>query len=211
MTKQRRLLIKLCLGAAGIVLACGPRMPDPRAPASSPTGKAVKVGPGFYSLQKPKDVAPPSNAKKQPVKPKVTSDFRGVPTSNDWWSSLIWQYDTNGENPHSDPLYAHPFSLRAVEGGLGLGYSTEPKLDARDYMYWYEQELLVGLEGVKFPDTKVAGYSDWAVTAAFQTPDAELRATFGHGLPFAYFRRVRGTAAASITAVTPLARANLWR
>jgi len=202
MTKQRSLLIKLCLGALALspAFACGPSLPDARMPPSVPLGQVTKVGPGYYQLRKPKDVVAPGNSKKQRVTPKVTTDFTGVPTSNDWWSSLIWQFDTNGKNPHSDPLYAHPLSLKATPGGLGLGYTTEPQVDQRDYMYWYEQELLVGLEGVTFPDAKVAGYSDWAVTAAFQTPTEELRATIGHGLPFAYFRRVKGASAASILA-----------
>ncbi len=191
----------LCLGSAVLVGAgaCGPSLPSARMAPSVPPGKATPAGPGFYSLQKPSGVLGPSNAQQRPVMPKVTADFTGVPTSNDWWSSLIWQYDTSGANPYSDPLYAHPFSLKAGEAGLGLGYSTEPKVDQRDYMYWYDEELLVGLEGVRFPDTKVAGYSDWAVTAAFQTQAAELRATFGHGLPFAYFKRVKGSQAASVS------------
>lgn len=174
--------------------ACGPGSLGSRSRPAAPSDPAQAAGPGYFVTARPAGVVPPSNRAKKPVRPKVTSDFVAVPTSNDWWSSLIWQFDRDAPNPHSEPLFAHPLSLKAQRGGLGLAYVSEPTVDQRDYMFHYAQEVLVGLQGVAFPNTKVAGYSDWTVTAAFQTSEHELRATFGHGLPFVYFERLRGKA-----------------
>lgn len=182
-----------------LVAACGPGQLRSRGRLSAPTGPAEAAGPGYFVTARPAGVVPPSNRNKRPAKPKVTDQFDAVPTSNDWWSSLIWQFDRDSPNPYSEPLYAHPLSLKAQRGGLGLAYVSEPTVDQRDYMFHYSEEVLVGLQGVQFPDTKVAGYSDWAVTAAFQTGEHELQATFGHGLPFAYFERRRGKAPITLT------------
>ncbi len=194
------LRIAIVFGSAMLCFAaCGPGKLAPRAPLGAPPGSATSVGPGYFVTARPRGVVPPSNRQKKPVTPKVTSDFQGTPTSNDWWSSLIWQFDREGSNPFSEPLYAHPWSLKAEPGGLGMAYVSRPTVDARDYMYRYDEELIVGLAGVRFPDVKVAGYSDWTVTAAFQTGQHELRATLGHGLPFVYFERPRGKASATVS------------
>ncbi len=189
----------LAVVGVSFLLGCAPSLPGPRGAPTKPPGKALQAGPGFYVLDPPAGVVLPGDAHKRPVTPKVTADFENVPTSNDWWSSLIWEFDRAGKNPYSEPLYAHPLSLQATRRGLGLAYVSEPAVDGRDYMFRYVEELMVGLDGVEFPDARVAGYSDWAVTASFKTAENELRATFGHGLPFAYFRRTSGQAAAAIS------------
>src|SRR3982750_3480974 len=83
------------------LLTCGPGKLEPRAqPAPLPESRAEKVAAGFLLTVPPQDLELPANHKKKPVRPKVTEDFRGTPTSNDWWSSLIWQNDTKGTNPY---------------------------------------------------------------------------------------------------------------
>src|ERR1019366_6545370 len=57
----------------------------------------------------------------------------------------------------------------------------------------YERDVVVGHEGLASPDTRVASYSDWAVTADWRSGGSRLRATMGHGMPFVYFER-KGTA-----------------
>jgi hypothetical protein len=156
------------------------------------------VGAGYYLTVPPPGLDLPGNSQKKPVLPKVTAAFEGPPTSNDWWSSLIWQSDRKGAaNPYSEPMYAHPLTFRAEAAGLGVGYPTKPDVSQYQYMYWHSKDVLVGLEGLTAPSTRVKAYSDWAVTASWQSGPNELSATIGHGLPFVYVTR-KGSAAAVI-------------
>lgn len=174
--------------------ACGPARIQPRAALGPPPGGASrKVGSGYVLTRPPPGFVLPGNARGEPVEPKVTADFAQVPTSNDWWSSLIWQHDPN--NPYSAPLYAHPLTLQAEARGLAIGYPTHPQIGSREYMYLHASDFVVGLEGLASPDARVASYSDWVVTAAWTGAGGELRASFGHGFPFVYLTR-RGSARA---------------
>ena len=184
------------LALAGVLGACGPSLPEPAAPPPAPEVPADKVGSGYYVRELPKGDNLPSDAKGKTVRPKVTDDFSGVPTSNEWWSSLIWHFEP--ENPYSENLYAHPFAARAQAGGLELSYPTEPEIKGHYYMFWHDRDLLVGLEGMHSPDARVASYSDWTVTAQFEANGGHLRATLGHGLPFVYFTR-KGSAPVTVS------------
>jgi len=177
-----------------IASACGPSSIEPRPKSPPPQHASQKVGEGYYLTKPPPSVEVPVNAKGQPVLPKVTPDFAQIPTSNEWWSSIIWQFDARGPNPYSDPMYPHPLTLKAQAAGLEVGYPTVPKVDRVNYMYWHQADLTVGISGQTFPDTRVAGYSDWAVTAAWDNGNAAMRATAGHGLPFVYFTKIKGGA-----------------
>jgi endoglucanase Acf2 len=179
-----RAIITLLLGA---LTACGASQLDLRTPSAPPKGSAEKVGAGYVSKEAPPGVAIATDRRGKSVKPKVTADFTGNPKSNTWWSSLIWQFDET--NPYSMNLYAHPLVMRASGQGLGLGYPDKPAIRPREYMYRYLEDLSLGLEGEKFPDTRVASYSDFAVTASWKNDDSELRATIGHGLPYVYATR----------------------
>ncbi len=91
------------------------------------------------------------------VKPKVTEDFEGPPTSNDWWSSLIWQFDA--KEPYSWEMYPHPLVLKARGDGLAVGYSNEAVVRGASIGFPYERDVVVGLEGLASPDTRVASYT----------------------------------------------------
>ena len=155
------------------VAACGASRLDLRTPAVPPKGTAAQHGAGYVSNRAPKGIAIATDRRGKSVKPKVTADFKGNPKSNSWWSSLIWQFDET--NPYSMNLYAHPLVMRAGGLGLGLGYPDKPAIHPREYMYRYLEDLSLGLEGEKFPDTRVASYSDFAVTASWKNDDSELR------------------------------------
>ncbi len=187
-----RAAIALLVGA---LAACGASQLVLQTPAPPAKGTAAQHGAGYVSNKPPKGVAIATDRRGKSTKPKVTADFSGNPKSNSWWSSLIWQFDET--NPYSLSLYAHPLVMRAGAAGLGLGYPDKPTLRPREYMFRYSEELTLGLEGEKFPDTRVAGYSDFAVTAAWKNEHAELRTTLGHGLPYVYATR-SGTARAQI-------------
>ena len=171
------------------LVACGAGQIEPAGLPAHPPGKVKKAGAGFLITKIPDDEHVAVDEKLKRMHPKVTSDFTGLVKTNTWWSSLIWQYDQ--KDPYSQNLYAHPLAMRAFKDGLGLSYPDVPKVGPREYMHMYAEDLRVGLEGLAAPDTRVASYSDWAVTAEWSGASA-LRATIGHGMPFVYFTKTGG-------------------
>ena len=81
------------LAASAAFVACGSSTVEPRALPSAPSLRSEKVGAGFLVTEPSADVKVGVNRRGDLVSPKVTKDFQGPPTSNTWWSSLIWQYD----------------------------------------------------------------------------------------------------------------------
>ncbi len=154
----------------------------------------------------------PSNRAGKPVAPKVTDDFRGPPSSNDWWSSLIWPFD---DDPYSRPMFPHPLAMKAGAEGLGIGYPSEAVVHPREYRFPYSEDLRLSVVGLHAPDTRVASWSDWAVTASWANAGGSpsMRLTFGHGLPFVYARTHGGDAlvqlGGSASADAPAA-AKIW-
>ena len=140
-------------------------------------------GEGRYSTELLAGERGPSNRQKGIAKPKVTSRFQGPPSTNDWWSSLIWDFDGI---PYSRAMYPHPLAVRADAEGLGVSYPSEAITGPREYRFPYSRDLRIGINGLKAPDTRVDSWSDWAVTAAWQDGARTLRTTIGHGLPFVY-------------------------
>lgn len=189
--KTKAALFTLSAAACGALwlAGCGASSVDPAALPKHPPGKAMKAGAGYLSKELPSDEKVAVDHAGKRAHPKVTSDFTGVPRSNSWWSSLIWQFDE--QNPYSSNLYAHPFTARATKEGLALAYIDRPTLAKREYMFHFVEDFRVGLDGLAAPDTRVASYSDWTVTAEWSGPSA-LRATLGHGLPFVYFTKTGG-------------------
>ncbi len=170
----------------GALYGCGAGQIEPAGLPTHPAGKVKKAGAGFLITKIPDDEHVAVDEKLTRMHPKVTKDFTGLVKSNTWWSSLIWQYDP--KDPYSQNLYAHPLAMRAFKDGLGLSYPDVPKVGPRDYMFSYAEDLRVGLDGLAAPDTRVASFSDWAVTAEWSGASA-LRATIGHGMPFVYFTK----------------------
>jgi endoglucanase Acf2 len=175
------------------IAGCGAPSVERRAPSQPPDpSSSVAAGKGFYVTKLAGDEKPPSDERGAPASPKVTADFTGVPTSNDWWSSLIWRFDRGGKaNPYSEPMFAHPLAMQAERGGLAIAYPTDVVVDKSGYRHPFVPDLVVGAAGLDAPDTRVARYSDWTVTAAWGD---KFRATFGHGMPFVYVEATGGRA-----------------
>ncbi len=177
----------------------GPRALGPLDPANQ-----VAAGLGRYATHLPPGEKPPSNAKGEAVKPKVTAAFQGPAPSNDWWSSLIWQY--KADNPYSEPMFPHPLAMKAEARGLGVSYPSNVVLAPRSYSYPYARDLTLSVEGLEAPDTRVDAASEWVVTASWKGADAQAKpskamtATFGHGLPFVYVKKQGGNAVVELDA-----------
>lgn len=189
-----------------VLCSCGAGSIDKAELPKHPPGKVKKAGAGFLTKTVPDDEHIAVNEKGKRALPKITSDFVGVVKSNTWWSSLIWQW--NEKNPYSENLFAHPLALKAYKDGLGVSYPDKPKVEVREYMFQYAEDFRVGVEGLASPDTRVAGYSDWAVTAEWSGASA-LRATLGHGMPFVYFTKT-GTAKAQLKVAGDEDNLDVW-
>ena len=203
---SRAILAPLTLG---VVVGCGPSPIAPRPLPAPPAVRSEKVGAGFLVTEAAPDVKVGANRSGELVGPKVTKDFQGPPTSNSWWSSLIWQYDA--ANPYSLNLFAHPLVYRATSDGLGVSYPSRPSVAKREYMYRYSEDLRAGVLGMKSPDTRVASYSDWAVTAEWKSEHGVLQATFGHGMPFVYFTKTDPAAAVVRIAEDKAGKIEVWK
>lgn len=118
----------------------------------------------------------------------VTSDFTQPIASSNWWSTLI-------TSQFSGNMFAHPLSFKASSRGLEVGYPGSPSYMAADgFASTHNANITVGIEGLTADAARVAAYSHFSVTARWQNAGKTLEATFGHGLPFVYFKVTGGNA-----------------
>ncbi|AXK37576.1 glycoside hydrolase [Streptomyces armeniacus] len=179
------LLTVLATAAAGVSLVPG----QPAAAAEIP------VGSGSYSDTRPAGTSGPVDSTDRPVTPQVTERMAGQPVpTNDWWSSLVFK--RYPDKPYSQPMYGHPLSYQAVNGGLEIGYPTEPAVvgEGRQYEFAHKADLTLGVAGLDSPDTKADGWSDWTVSPYWSDGSRTLRATIGHGSPYVYAEATGGAA-----------------
>lgn len=141
--------------------------------------EVVRAGAGSYLR------GLPSGAKGPPGRIFVTESMVGRPVpSNDWWSSLAWE-------PFSDVMHAHPLALKAEPGGMRIAYPGANITANHEAIFGVMagggDDLILGHSEIDaFVDARVAGWSDWFVTARMGSDDRGLRLTFGHGSPFVY-------------------------
>lgn len=156
-----------------------------------------------------------------PATPKITGNYSGPLQTNDWWSSLIWDWNqgaasTPPREPYSQIMHPHPFSMQARPDGLRMSYTRElqagtntaPTGAITGYANYLlpgpgAEHLKVTVAGLSAPNTRVDDYSDWTVTAFWDDGDNSLSATFGHGLPYVFFTKTGGAYVIKLVA-TPL-------
>ncbi len=177
-------------------------VPTPVACGQIPGAGSALPGQGCYATQLPAGQKSVSylqaveNADYRPALAKTTGEYSGPYQTNDWWSSLLWDWNQGAVSsppgePYSQNLHPHPFSMQAESDGLRLAYVREVVETAHEvgYVLAGSEHLRVTLEGLNSSDTRVAGYSDWLVTAQWESPTRTLKTTFGHGLPYVFFTR----------------------
>lgn len=145
-----------------------------------------------------------------PATPKITNNYSGPLQTNDWWSSLIWDWNQGAASapprePHSQIMHPHPFSMQARPDGLRMSYTREiqagtntaPSGAVTGYANYLlpgpgAEHLKVTVTGMNAANTRVDDYSDWAVTAYWEDGADTMTATFGHGLPYVFFHKTGG-------------------
>jgi endoglucanase Acf2 len=168
----------------------------------SAIAQQVTVGKGSYGTVLPSGTAGPRFSNGATAVPKISPAFSKPVQTCDYWSSLIFPY---AGNQHSNVMYAHPLNYKAQANGLQLGYTVTPVFAAQDYLYPFQQQLTVGVTGLNASKTLTDDYGDWTVTALWDDGIRKMKATLGHGLPFAFFTVTGGTAS-----VASISTPNIW-
>lgn len=143
----------------------------------------IKAGAGSYSLVRPAD------CEGLPGAIFSKSSLKGATPTNQWWSSLVWE-------KYSQNLFPHPLAMNCNEGGLAVAYPGSGIVGAGGHIMGggigkTGDFVISHSEVAEFPDTRLADYSDWFITAEFRKEDAFLSSTFGHGSPY-IFNRIGG-------------------
>ncbi len=135
----------------------------------------VRVGLGSYTT------IAPANTKRPPTTIYKTLAVPGPMPTNDWWSSLAWE-------PLSSAMFPHPLGVKAVPGGLQVNYpGAHMVANQAAIMGGGGADLVIGHSRVpQFTEARVDGYSDWFVSALFESNGQLLRTSFGHGSPYVY-------------------------
>ncbi|MBB2911320.1 endoglucanase Acf2 [Streptosporangium becharense] len=160
---------------------------------------AAVVGAGGYADTLPAGRSLPTGCGSVTTNPRqwVTANApAGAVPTNDWWSSILFK---RTDCAYGEPLHAHPVSYDTFGDGLGFSYTTTPAISGSatgvgEFHYPYVQDIRVGVTGLNSPDVKVDGWSDWTVTPYWSGNGRTMKATIGHGLPFAYFQVTGGDA-----------------
>ncbi len=159
--------------------------------------QTVTVGKGSYGTVLPSGAVGPRQFSGATAVPKVSATFAKPAQTCDYWSSLIFPFYGD---PHSNNLYAHPMYFKAKGNGLQIGYTSTPIFPAADYMFPFSQQITVGVSGLNATKTVTDDYGDWTVTALWDDGVRTMKATLGHGLPFAFFIISGGNASVTTTA-----------
>jgi len=142
----------------------------------------VPVGLGSYSDQLPGGLVYPTNSAGGAILPAKTANVTGAIPTNDWASSLVFQRGAG--QVHPNPMFPHPWTVQADTSGLRLGFANTAATGTNFYAFGTPWDISVGIPGQSNSATMLDGYTDWTVTASLYA--GNLKATFGHGLPYVY-------------------------
>ncbi|GAA0821891.1 glycosyl hydrolase [Streptosporangium amethystogenes subsp. fukuiense] len=188
-TRRRRLAAGVAVALVAGLLGLG----------AAHSAEAATVGAGGYADTLPAGRSLPTGCGSLSTNPRqwVTANApAGAVPTNDWWSSILFK---KTDCAYGEPLHAHPISYDTFGNGLGFSYNTTPQISGTatgvgEYHYPYVENIRVGVAGLNSPDVKVDGWSDWTVTPYWSGGGRTMKATIGHGLPFAYFQITGGDA-----------------
>jgi endoglucanase Acf2 len=132
--------------------------------------------------------APPAGESLPAAPAFVAPELQAPIPSSQWWSSLV-------ALRFSERQYPHPLAVTSRPEGFQVRYPG-PDIHANEHCIcgWMDFEppndLILGHSEVsRFDAARLAGYSDWFVTARFEAKgrtDAGMEVTYGHGSPFVF-------------------------
>ncbi len=140
------------------------------------SAEIVQVGSGSYTTVFPgTDVAGRNSYPN--ATPLVTGDAakRPIPT-NDWWSSKL-----NTSVPNN--MFNYPLGVRTLMEGFDMQKTMTGQSQS------VEKSILMSTTGVTNAEPKVSGHTDWTVTFNRTQDGKWMEATYGVGMPMAYFTK----------------------
>lgn len=146
---------------------------------------AAQLGAGSYRDGLPASTSGPAMA------PRVTADFSGFPSTNDWASSVNFPFFNSS---YSAPLFAYPALFQTEEKGLVMGYKTSAGVHENGYIWGIAAQLRLGVSGLSASEVRQSSIGDWTIGIRWNGAGRQLDATIGHGMPFAYCRIEGGDA-----------------
>jgi endoglucanase Acf2 len=141
----------------------------------------MTVGKGSYTLElRPEDVTIDS-------RPKISAQFQGKLSTNDWMTSLSVDSSTN---PHSFTMYPHPLAIKTQSEGVQIGYPNRSTGGEKDYRFVGSKDMVVGPYKCTHSKSFLSHVSDGLAQASWEDAFSlcPFQASFGHGMPFVYFR-----------------------
>jgi endoglucanase Acf2 len=121
-----------------------------------------------------------------------TARVTGAMPTNHWWSSVAWE-------PYSEAMFPHPFAVQATAAGLAVDAPRPSAADKGIFAGFAADFTLGSTASASFPDARVDGFSDWAVSMLWSAGAGSLRVTTGSGLPFLYAEFKGGTPTLTFT------------
>jgi len=145
--------------------------------------QSVQLRSGSYTTERPESCKP------LPAEIYKLDSLGGPTPTNQWYSSLVWDQFSNN-------LFPHPIGGVACEDGLSISYPGAAIVAADSAIMGGgvspNGDVVVGLEGVKFEDARLAKNSGWFITAQFSSLAGNLKTTLGHGSPFVFCTKDNG-------------------
>ena len=182
-----------------IIKACAIALVSIGAEGFANINERVEVGEGSYTTSIDGRYFAQNPLKGPKGQLKISDNITGPVPTNDWWSSLGWSLDFEGNDykPFSAFMHPHPLGLQTAAGGLEVAAPFESSIASHSdgrltdswSFYRYNRDFTIGLRGLNAQETLLDGFSDWTVTSWWQDGANKLRATFGHGLPFVYLTK----------------------
>ena len=147
------------------------------------TAQTVSLGKGSYTTNRPESCKP------LPKEIFKLDSLKGPTPTNQWYSSLVWDKFSNN-------LFPHPLGVVACEEGLSISYPGNAIVGADNAIMGGgvspNGDVVIGLDGAKFDDARLADVSSWFVTSQFSSSDGNLKTTIGHGSPFVFCTKDKG-------------------
>ena len=136
----------------------------------------VQAGSGSYTTVFPGNDAAGRNSFPNAT-PLVTGNaaLRPVPT-NDWWSPKLTTAVPNN-------MFNYPLGVRTLMEGFDMQKTMTGQSQS------VEKSILMSTTGVTNAEPKVSGHTDWTVTFNRTQDGKWMEATYGVGMPMAYFTK----------------------
>ena len=152
--------------------------------------QVVSVGSGSYTTTFPgTDEAGRNEVPSGAPQVSGVAATKPVPT-NDWWSNLV-------KNDHGGQAFNYPLSFRSEAEGLVINYTIPLSSSSNEYREPMSavDAIKIGVTGLSASQSTISDYSDWTVTANWNSGGNNFSATMGMGMPFVYFTKASGNTA----------------